>query len=1239
MYSSISHACRLGVRISFPYLLALWVWLVCGVILPNKSHALFTGYPESNLRFDTVSMEELEFEGDRIGIIQSIAQDAQGYLWFGGNNGLARYDGRGFRVFQRQKDTPFSLGSDEVTGLQVDHNQQLWVATRNGLYLYQPEREGFSHFNPPSAPPWFHNAYISSIVLDEQNRLYVGTDRGLVVIPADRKTCQYYASRNAQELPETNRIQALLYDGGQVLVGTFSDGLYVLDPQRGDYAPYPAPEQYAKKLRSAGVFDILRDKKGRLWLASMVRPPVRIDPDGSVHFLNHGTNPTESSGLKSVWSLFERSNGEIWLSTDNAGIAVFDEDSQKFTFHKHDPYSSNSISSNQVRSFFEDIQGDIWLGTFNSGIDYFSRAKSHFINLKYQPGQNQLSHNGILSIQNSQQGGMWIGTEKGLNYFDPASQQFTVYNTENTEGQLVSETILVAKEDSNGIVWLGTTQGGIIAFDPQTKSFSNKTIQERSVRPGGINFIWNILFDGDNLWAGTLFEGLFKLDRNGNVLEHYQHDANNPASLPSNYIYRSLDDGEGKLWLGTLGGLSILNKKDKTLIHVSLPDKPQQKNTAYNVTGLFMDRQFRIWVGVQGEGVYIFRRDGQLVGQVTHAGGLQSAVVSSFVEDGDGNVWAGTQNGIAHIDSKTFAVNMYQKQHGVADNNHNRNAIAVTPEGHIYIGSSGGITVFNPQRFGASAKASPVVVQSLQVNNVKISPVQSPLLPQSIGLLQPLTLNHEHTTFSLGIAHLNMRTAKYSQFSYYLEGLDKTWGNTTRSARAVYTNVPSGSYTFRLKAIDELGLESSNEVALSIHILPAPWLTWWAYIIYCLVFLAILTMLFKHKQKQLELTQERALNAELRKVAKLKNTFLANTSHELRTPLNGVLGLVEQLIDHGVNRQDSTVISYAKNIQSSGKRLLNTINDVLDFSKLEAQSLTLQRQPLNILQITSEALVLLPIPKHIDIFNQLEPASPNIYADANRLRQVLLNIIGNAIKYTQEGSITVKNTFDEKTMTLEIQDTGLGMEAEILERVFDTVKHRSHDHGQEQGGIGLGLSITKQLIELHGGYIEVHSDTGKGTCVRFTLPVTDEQTHTGVTSRPSAEVAAELVGMASAEPKAKPAILIVDDEMINRMVLKGMLQTNYNVFEAETGKAALEQVSDNPQIALVLMDIMMPEMNGFEACKALRRHHNSEQLPIIFITAREVDEDKTTAQEVGGNGFLPKPVNRKSLLSEMTLYL
>ena len=1235
MYSPTSHAYRLGICIPLQCLLALLVWLVCGVSLPNKSHALFVGYPESNLRFDTVSMEELEFQGDRIGIIQSIAQDAQGYIWFGGSNGLARYDGRDFRVFQRQEGTAFSLGSDEVTRLQVDHSQQLWVATRNGLYLYQPEREGFSHFNPPGAPPWFHDAFISSVALDDQNRLYVGTGRGLVVIPADRKTCQLYTSRNANELPATNQIQSLFYDNGQVLVGTFSDGLYVLDLQNGDYAPYPVPEKYAKKLRSAGVFDILRDKQGRLWLASMVRPPARIDPDGSVHFLNHASNPAQSPGLKSVWSLFERSNGEIWLSTDNAGIAIFDEESQTFTFHKHDAYSSNSISSNQVRSFFEDSQGDIWLGTFNSGIDYFSRAKSHFITLKYQPGPDQLSHNGILSIENSRQGGAWIGTEKGLNYFDPASEQFTVYNTENTEGELVSDTILAVKEDSDGIVWLGTTQGGIIAFDPQSKSFSKKTIQEKSVRPGGINFIWNILFDGDNLWAGTLFEGLFKLDRNGNVLEHYQRDANNPDSLPSNYIYRTVDDGLGKLWLGTLGGLSILNKRGKTLTHVALPDKPQHKNTAYNVTGLFMDSLFRIWVGVQGDGIYIFRRDGRILGQVTQDGGLQSAVVSSFVEDVDGNIWAGTQNGIAHIDPRTFAVIMYQKQHGVADNNHNRNASAVTPQGHIYMGSSGGITVFDPKRFGPGAKASPVVVQSLQVNNVKVKPVQSSLLPQSIGLLQPLTLNHQHTTFSLGVAHLNMRTAKYSQFSYYLEGLDKTWGDATRSARAVYTNVPAGTYTFRLKAIDELGLVSVNEVALPIHILPAPWLTWWAYIIYCLVFLAILAMLFKHKQKQLELTQERALNAELRKVAKLKNTFLANTSHELRTPLNGVLGLAEQLIDYGKNRQDSTVISYAKNIQSSGKRLLNSINDVLDFSKLEAQSLTLQREPLNILQITSEALVLLPIPKHIDILNQLDPASPNIYADANRLRQVLLNIIGNAIKYTQEGCITLKNTFDEHTMTLEIQDTGLGIEADIIERVFETINHKSHEHGQEQGGIGLGLSITKQLIELHGGHIEVNSDTGEGTCVRFTLQVTDEKTHTGVASMPSIAVPDEK----SPEAKAKPAILVVDDEMINRMVLKGMLQTNYNVFEAETGKAALEQVSDNPQIALVLMDIMMPEMNGFEACKALRRRHSAEQLPIIFITAREVDGDKTTAQEVGGNGFLPKPVNRKTLMSELIPHL
>ena len=1237
------HTRRLCVR---PCLLRLNAWLgvlACALaLLCVPCYAIFDGYPETNIRFDTISMEELEFQGDRIGIIQSIAQGAQGYMWFGGSNGLARYDGRNFRIFQRQENTPFSLASNEVTRLLVDHNNQLWVATRHGLFVYQQQREGFSRFNPPNAPAWVKSMSITSVALDSNNRLYIGTEQGVVEISADRQSFQLFTSRDANEKPATNRVQALLYDQGRILVGTLSDGLYMLDAQRGDYALYPMPKAHAKALRSVGVFDMLRDQQGRLWLASMVRPPVRLDPDGSVHFLNHAKNPEYSAGLRSVWRLFERRNGEIWLSTDNAGIAIFDEASQQFVFHRHDPYASHSISSNQVRSLYEDNQGDIWLGTFTSEINHLNRAKSNFITLQYQPNKSSISHNGTLVIAASQQGGVWVGTEKGLNYFEPQSQQFTVYTTESTQGRLVSDTVLTVVEDSKGTLWLGTTQGGIIAFDPQSQSFSNKTIQEKTLRTTGVNFIWNILLDEDNLWAGTLFEGLFKLDRNGKVLEHYQSDDENPATLPSNYIYRTLDDGLGNLWLGTMDGLSILNKRDKTLQHVELPDKPPDNNTAYNINSLFMDSLWRVWVGVQGEGIYVFHRDGSFITLINAASGLQSAVASSFVEDTEGQIWAGTQNGIARINPQTFQVTMFQKQHGVANNNHNRNASLITPQGDIYIGSSGGITVFNPKRFGPAAKPSPVIIQSLQVNNIALEPgPQNGLLPQSISQTKQLTLNHQHTTFSFGVAHLNMRTAKFSQFSYYLEGLEDNWGAATRSDRAVYTNIPAGRYIFRLKAVDEHGLASANEIALPVHILPAPWLTWWAYSVYGFVLLALLAMLYKHKQKQLELTQERALNTELRKVAKLKNTFLANTSHELRTPLNGVLGLAEQLVDYGERQQDNTVLNCAKNIQSSGKRLLNTINDVLDFSKLEAQSLTLQRQPLNILQVTSEVLLLLPIPKHIQILNQLNPCSPNIYADANRLRQILLNIVGNAIKYTQEGRITFKNSFDQHMMTLEVQDTGLGIDADIIERVFDSLNHKSHNHGEEQGGIGLGLSITKQLIELHGGEIDVHSNKGEGTRVRFTLPITCDKTTTGVASvaQPADQTSAVTSAPAEAALHSKPLILVVDDEAINRMVLIGMLKGEYDVIEAETGKAALEQLHANPEVVLVLMDIMMPEMNGFEACAAVRRNFNRQQLPVIFVTAREVETDKSTAQKVGGNGFLSKPVNRKTLLSEIKAYL
>ena len=519
-----------------------------------------------------------------------------------------------------------------------------------------------------------------------------------------------------------------------------------------------------------------------------------------------------------------------------------------------------------------------------------------------------------------------------------------------------------------------------------------------------------------------------------------------------------------------------------------------------------------------------------------------------------------------------------------------------------------------------------------------------------------LVLDHTHNMFSFEFSALEFRQGLHQEYAYKMEGFDQDWIYVGQERSATFTNLNPGRYTFKVKT--GVNNEWRDDIAqVKVTILPAPWKTPWAYTLYVILAVALMVLIANTKIKQVELASEREINRELKNLNNIKDSFLANTSHELRTPLNGIIGIAENLSDHFAGADDYAA-HHLHLIASSGKRLANLINDILDYSKLANRNLELYQTPIDMRVITDTVFTLLaPLAanKSIQLINEFTSDTPLVMADENRLQQILINLVGNGIKYSDHGSVRVGMTVKDAIAEIYVADSGIGIAAEQTEKVFEAFSQIQSSNARQYGGTGLGLAITRQLVELHGGTIRVESSPGQGSRFIFTLALSGEQNRhklqqqtqyrqsTTADNRKINETDKSISKIKSDKPRnaEDQTILIVDDDPVNRMVLQGMLKLHdYRVLEAENGMQAVEMVQQNPQIDLIIMDVMMPHMTGYDACREIRRTHSFDSMPVLFLTAKKnVDEDIEECFTAGGNDYLTKPVSKHDLLPRVANHL
>ncbi len=1271
---------------------------------------------QQNIKFQQLSLED----GLSQNTVNAILQDSQGFIWFGTQDGLNKYDGYEFTVYRHDPSDAYSLIHNEIFAIYEDSKGALWIGTSKGLNRFDRQKNRFIRYQHKNTNLMSHNS-IWSIYEDNTGILWIGTDGG-GLNQFDRHQNQFLPFKHDPKNPHSlshNSVLSIFQDKKGVLwIGTNGGGLNKFDRQQKKFTHY-WPDAKNKESSSNAITSIYQTAEGNLWIGS-IKGLHQFDPQTELfidHFF-HDSKDSKSLSNNMVWGISGFDRGEIWIVTDGGGINLFEGGT--FVHFKHYSQNQSSLSSNAVLSLYQDKVGTMWFGTSGSGVNYFNQKQEKFVHyFPEQNNSNSLNNKHILSIYEDKKGLLWVGTQDGLNQFDEKREKVTHFRHEPQNSKSLSHNEIHAiYEDSMDTLWIGTFGGGLNQFNREQNQFVS--YKNHPDNPDSLinNSVMSIYEDKTGeLWIATR-GGLDKFNRQQGKFTHYLHELKNPNTLGDNNVSSIYEDKTGTIWIGTLGG--GLNKFDRQRNHFIRyqHDEKNQNSLSYDeVSSIYEDKTETLWIGTYGGGLNKFDQTTETFTHYREKDGLANSTVYCILEDNQGNLWLSTNRGLSQFNPKTELFRNYDVLDGLQSNEFNP-ACYKNQRGELFFGGINGFNAFYPEKVKDNSYISPIVMTDFKIFNQSVGFGKKSPLQQHISLTKNITLSYKQSFFSFEFAALNFLSKK-NQYAYKLEGFDNNWNDIRTRRHADYTNVPHGSYVFRVKGSNNDNVWNEQGAALKITILPPPWKTWWAYTLYVLTILTIIMSYHlaqerKLREQQKELEREKQIAIQLKEADRLKDEFLANTSHELRTPLNGIIGIAESLMDGAAGTLSQKLQSNLVMVVSSGKRLLNLVNDILDFSKLKKKEIDLQIKTIDIRTIAEVVLThsqgLIGY-KKVQLINAISPKLPLINADENRIQQILYNLVGNAIKFTDSGTVKISavesevkgkkgkgkkgKSIHQSQLEITVSDTGIGIHSEQLDRIFEAFEQADGSTARIYGGTGLGLAVTQQLIHLHDGQMRVKSQLGVGSQFTFTLPI---DSHLSMFSEKSHQLStlSELLSDSQSEgfrlkffrkersQKKLPetntfhhseiitgkcddnsrddanhsqnidepfsvngsldnyrfTILVVDDEPVNRQVLINHLSLqNYIISQTSSGAEALAYLKKEQKPDLILLDVMMPQMSGYEVTEAIRKTYAADELPIILLTAKNQVADLVMGLKSGANDYLTKPVSKTELVARIKTHL
>ena len=1178
-----------------------------------------------------------------------VAQDCYGFMWFATADGLNRYDGSDIKIFRHDPNDPSSLSNNVVRAMIVDQNGDPWLGTYGGgLNHYDPKTNVFNRFqHDPDDPHSLSSDLIRSVYEDRDGRIWIGTAGGLNRLDRESGRFTYYQhDPNDPDSLSHDLVWSIFEDRAGVLwVGT-EEGLNRFDPSTEQFIRFHHDPDDPLSLSHDTIREIFEDRSGILWLST---------PDGLSKFDRdrtqftryiHDTSDPQSLSGNVVTGVYEDRDSRLWVSTWGAGLNRFDRKAETFTRYRHDPADPYSLGSDTVFEVYEDQQGMFWIATV-AGISFFDGGGKPFQHYRFISNlPNTLSHNVVRAIYAGRSGVVLIGTEGGgINKFDRNSEEFIHYRHDPANPESLSnDTVRTIYEDELGLVWVGTEESGLSRLDPETERFFHFEHDPNDPASISKGSIMGIREDSEgSLWISTWGGGLNAFDRKSEQFIRYQHDPTNPQTLSHNQVIITLEDQEGELWIGTFGGLNRFNREAKTFTRY-LHDASNPRSLVHNsVTSIHQDETGTLWIGTLG-GLDKYEPENDQFTHYTTVNGLPSEIVWGILEDEQGRLWLSTANGLSRFDPQTEIFRNYDVNDGLQSNTFlNFSSYSKSQNGEMYFGGSNGFNAFYPEQIGDNLTPPPVLITDFQLANQPVPIGDDAVLQKSILETDELELSYLDDVFSFEFVGLNYRAPEQNRYKYKLEGFEDDWNEVEITRRfATYTNLDPGNYVFRVVASNNDGVWNEQGDSIRITITPPWWETTWFRGGMFLLLVGLVAGVFvwqrqsvRHREQDLE-TQVAERTQELRAANQAKSQFLANMSHELRTPINAILGFTRLIArDEGLSGQQQDRLRI---INRSGEHLLDMISDILTLSRIEAGHIDLTEITFDFQQVLGDMERVFRSRaegKGLQFILELaDEVPPYLFGDAGKLRQVLFNLLDNAVKYTPEGWVslrarteTIATNPDRVRLELEVADSGLGIPDDKLEEIFETFA-RYEVADQTPAGTGLGLSIAKSLVEMLDGEIAVESEVGQGTRFTIKIPmriVTEEITPPEESAPPA------VVGLQPGQPEWR--VLVVDDNRENRLLLTDLLvQAGFIVQGVENGAEAVAKFQAW-QPDFIWMDVRMPELDGYAATDQIRALPGGDTVKIVAVTASIIEDPQQVIQDTDIDDLVLKPFREPEIFA------
>jgi len=1193
----------------------------------------------------------------------AIIKDSKGFMWFGTKDGLNRFDGYDFVIYQHNPFDTTTLSSNYITRLYEDSRGFIWVGTLDGgLNVYNRKENLFHriHLSVDSISNGIEYE-IKAITEDNEGNIWVGTfGNGLFCFKLAQEESLGFTTKHYINEPQntnsiiSNKVVAVHSDkNGFLWLGTVN-GLNRLDIKSGKFTKYSiktknkkAPEYDA----SESISSIYEAKNGALWLGA-VAGLVEFDRTNGTYLYFPNRFDINRYTWGEIKAIDGDADGNLWLATPSE-LMKFNVDSKTYISFTPDPFNPQAISFNIISSVYIDNTGILWIGTVGMGIDYYDPNANRFQTFNIIPDKSSRTEGfSIKSVLEDDKGDIWLSADVLYKWERQTGKVKSYEGKTDIPTDFGNAPVFSMIQSKDGSIWTATSDG-IFCYNPNTgiaKRFNFNPNQKNGIPQ---KEVYTVYEDSDErIWFATENYLGWITDTEKGISQFISY--NSGPSFSEQVRPVIFQDFKKQIWLGTKLGLYRLNEDQATF--KVYKNQPEHMTTLSNnlIKSICSDPLYPeryLWIGTAGGLNRLDTEEGTFV-NFLEADGLPNNVIYGILPDGDNNLWLSTNKGLSRFNPQAGTFRNYSVSNGLQSNEFNTGAYFKSKSGELFFGGIKGLNYFHPSNIKHNTNLPNVVLTKIKLGDKEITNKSHPeYLDKSVEVTKQIVLSHKDDIVMFEFAALEYSAPEKNSYAYMLENFNDTWINTNGMRSATFTHLPSGEYIFRVKAANNDGVWNEEGLAVRVVVKP-PWrATWLAYIVYALSLGILIFLMRRYEVNRIKLRNqleiEKVSADSLRQIDTVKSQFFTNISHEFRTPLTLILGQVESVMSSEIGTREKTKLQVANR---NARRLLTLINQLLDLSKLEAGNMELELSQYNIVSFLKNILYSfesMANSKKVALLFESESENIQVLFDLEKIEKVFFNLVSNAMKYTGEnGKVTINvKTIDSRDVLIRVEDTGTGIPEKYIPFIFNRFYQVESSSTRNYEGTGIGLALVKELIDLHKGTVTVESKEGKGTvfqvklamCDKDKVVVNDEVTNVNKDLVPVYyqekgvnELTFETEEGIKPEKDNREIVLVVEDNKDVRSYIREQLEEFYQVLEAENGEVgmvvALEVVPD-----LIVTDLMMPKVSGFELCKTVRNDERTSHIPIIILTAKAGFDDKIEGLEIGIDDYITKPFSAKEL--------